>query len=78
MLRLRVRNGVCSYAYLLGNGGYTELPGSFPLAKAVWTGAKFTLYACNLLNRASGGYGLYESVRFEPAAGDGRENSYDL
>ena len=78
MLRLRVRNGVCSYAYLLGNGGYTELPGSFPLAKAVWTGAKFTLYACNLLNRASGGYGLYESVRFEPAADDGRENSYDL
>ena len=73
-LRLRVRKGICSYAYASGQGDYRELAGGFPLAKAIWTGAKFTLYACNLSNRASGGYGLYESVRFEPAA-NGREET---
>ena len=53
------------YSYSLDGETYLEIPGSFPLKKATWTGGKFFLAARNRENVSSQGYGEFDYVRFD-------------
>lgn len=64
VLKIMMRNGCYCYTYSLDGQDFHALSGPYQAEKATWTGAKFTLYACNLEGAGADGYGCYESVRF--------------
>lgn len=52
------------YEYSFDKKNFIPIDVTFRAVKASWTGAKFTLFACNYRNKKSEGYGRYEYVTF--------------
>ena len=63
--RLYLTNGgKYHYEYSFDKEHYYSIGMTYQAVKASWTGAKFTLFACNSFNHKSNGYGCYEYVTF--------------